>query len=157
MHDNPSSLTFTTAREAKEFLAGCITATAEREGVEFSDLEQKMLFFSEGYDSLPDILTINEAFEQQYDQDEYEQKVARLIRDFHTFAGRESPELETRWKEALGRLEGEDHYLLVLASIAPESLSQGRNYPMGRMILLSTGFFAVLAFLYWLYLRFAAN
>jgi hypothetical protein len=62
-------------REAKEYLVAQITAEAQREGISLSDVERKMLYFSETGWTLPEIMEVNEQFDQDYDQDEYEKKL----------------------------------------------------------------------------------
>ena len=71
---------FSSAREAKEFLVSTIVDEAQRENMPLSDLERKMLYFSENYSSLPDIMEISDEFDRTYDLGEYENKIARLIR-----------------------------------------------------------------------------
>jgi hypothetical protein len=46
------------AREAKEFLASQIAEEAQREQVPFSEIERKMLHFSETGWTLPDIMDV---------------------------------------------------------------------------------------------------
>jgi len=76
---------FTTDREAKEFLVSMIVAESSRTGVSLSKTEEKMLYFSETDWTLPDILKVNDAFEKQYNQVEYEEK---LRASFVVFARR---------------------------------------------------------------------
>jgi hypothetical protein len=49
---------FASAREAKQFLVAQIADEAQREGVSLSEIERKMLYFSETDWTLPDIDTI---------------------------------------------------------------------------------------------------
>ena len=49
---------FGSFREALEFLVGTIVAEAKRESVSLSDVERKMLYFSETDWSLPNILEV---------------------------------------------------------------------------------------------------
>ena len=106
--------TFTSSREAKEFLVGSIVAEAQREGVPLSEVERKMLYFSETAWTLPDITQVNEAFDREYDQDEYEQKIASLSRNFCADARKNNSNDLDAWNEAVQRLSSEDHYILVL-------------------------------------------
>ena len=55
------------AQEAKEYLIAQIVEEAQRENVELSELERKMLYFTESQETLPDILEVNDQFEQEYD------------------------------------------------------------------------------------------
>jgi hypothetical protein len=115
--------TFTTAREAKEFLISRIVTEAQREGVPLSDVEVKMLYFSETGWAPPDFMEVNEAFERDCDTGEYERKIATLIRNFSTAAHENSPDDFDAWEQAIEVLGLEDHYLLVLISIADGSLT----------------------------------
>ena len=109
---------FTSAREAKEFLAGKIVEEARQEDVPFSEIEEKMLYFSETHWSLPDIYAVNEAFEREYTAEEYEQKVAMLIRNLLARLTKNDPYALDRWHQAVNLLRSEDHYILVLIRVA---------------------------------------
>ena len=61
---------------AKQFLISKVIGQAEVEQVSISEVEKKMLHFTEVHPSLPDIYEVNTQFEQNYDSDEYEAKVA---------------------------------------------------------------------------------
>jgi hypothetical protein len=117
--------TFASSREAKEFLISKIVEEAQRENISLSDTERKMLYFSETAWSLPNIYEVNEAFERNYSQPEYEAKIAILIRSFRTRNRKPTSQELASWNEALHAIEQEDHYLLVLIKIADGSLSSG--------------------------------
>ena len=105
---------FASGRDAKEFLVARIVAEAQREGVLLSEIERKMLYFSETDRTLPDIDKVSEAFASQYDHDEYEKKITGLTHHARTRARKEDkPEFEA-WAEAIRLLSKEDHYLLVM-------------------------------------------
>jgi hypothetical protein len=72
---------FSTGREAKQFLVGKIVEEASLEGVSLSDVERKMLYFTETAWTLPDIMEVNDEFDRYYDQNEYEKKISRLIKN----------------------------------------------------------------------------
>jgi len=107
---------FPTAREAKEFLVARILEEAQREGVSLSDVERKTLYFSESYWTLPDVMAVNDQFDQDYDQEEYEKKIANLIRSAAKRTRKEYPEEYARWLDAIRLLNTEDHYILVLVA-----------------------------------------
>ena len=67
-------------REAKEVLISEIVAEAQRENVPLSEVERKMLYFTESAWTLPDIMQVNEDFDREYDQGKYEQKIAKLVK-----------------------------------------------------------------------------
>jgi hypothetical protein len=108
---------FSTARRAKEYLIGEIEKAAEREGVALSEIERKMLYFSESGWTLPNMLEVNEQFEREYDNNDYERKIVTLIRGMLTRPNRAQDEIED-WDSAVGKLASEDHYLLVLIESA---------------------------------------
>lgn len=104
--------TFSSGREAKEYLIAQIVLEAEREGIPLSETERKMMYFTETAWTLPDIWEVNELFERDYDQQTYEGKIEKLARKARA-RGAAANELKT-WKEAVRALKGEDHYLSVL-------------------------------------------
>jgi hypothetical protein len=109
---------FRSGREAKEFLVSEIVAQAQREDVPLSEIERKMLYFTESGWTLPDIMKVSEDFDSEYDQDKYEQKIANLIRmaDKHI---RKGPRDDyDRWWAAIHFLQREDHYILVMVRLA---------------------------------------
>lgn len=65
---------FPSAREAKEFLVSRIVEEARRENVPLSEIERKMLYFSETFWTLPHIMDVNDQFQREYDDREYERK-----------------------------------------------------------------------------------
>jgi|ERR1700683_2032388 len=105
---------FSTAREAKEFLVSGIVTEAQRENVPLSDIERKMLYFTETGWTLPDIMEVNDAFDREYDQNKYEKKIAGLIRNATKRARKESPESFASWISAARKLKKEDHYISVM-------------------------------------------
>lgn len=114
---------FATGRDAKEYLIDRILAQADKDGVSLSDVERKMLYFSESGWTLPDMMAVNQAFDEKYDQDEYENKIGQIVQRM-----REQPDYDRDggWDEAVRRLRKEDHYLLVLIDAAgsrPENFS----------------------------------
>ncbi len=112
---------FGTARAAKEFLISKIVAEAKREGIPLSEVERKMLYFSETDWTLPDIMQVNEEFERDYDNDEYEAKIAGLIRSYLKRAQIENEEEFDAWTRAEEKLREGDHYLLVMIDLPPPS------------------------------------
>lgn len=108
-------LTFSTAREAKEYLVQRILSQAQSDGVSLSDVERKMLYFSEIAWTLPDMADVGQEFDQHYDRSEYEVKIAKLIRNLRR--DQDTGE-KRRWSEAIRVLKKEDHYLLALIHAA---------------------------------------
>jgi hypothetical protein len=106
---------FSSEREAKEYLVGEIAREAERQGRPLSEIEQKMLYFSESGWTVPDMAEVAETFEQQFDSTKYERRIGDLARSAHKRAGKAGA---TSWSEAVRRLERGDHYLLVMVGQA---------------------------------------
>ena len=102
------------ALAAKQFLIARVIEEAELQQVLLSDVEKKMLYFTEVHPSLPDIYEINAEFERNYDAAEYEDKVAALLRSARDRDSRPSPVREQEWKDALDAVKKEDHYILVM-------------------------------------------
>jgi len=113
--------------DAKQFLIARVLREAELEHVPLSEIEKKMLHFTEGHPSLPDIHQVNDEFERNYNSDEYEAKVAGLLKNARDRDSQSSPNREEEWKEALTALKKEDHYILVMVSQA-----FGSSAPTGR-------------------------
>jgi len=105
---------FHSAREAKDFLVAQIAQQAKRENVSLSEVERKMLYFTESYESLPDMMEVAEKFGADYDRDEYEAKIAGLIAGATDRFKKESREEQKTWDDAVKYLRKEDHYILVM-------------------------------------------
>ncbi len=121
-------------QQAKAFLISQVVEEAERENVSLSEVERKMLYFTEAEESLPDIYEVNDQFEREYDSSAYEKKIAGLLRSAFRRNRQESPEGENRWKQAIADLRKEDHYLLVMVdqSLQPsEAMAWGLGLGIG--------------------------
>lgn len=99
---------------AKQFFISKVIEEAEFDRVSLSEIEKKMLYFTEVHPSLPDIYLVNAEFERDYDSDEYEAKIARLLKNARDRDRHSSPNREQDWKDALDALKKEDHYILVM-------------------------------------------
>ena len=127
-------------REAKEFLISEIVAEAQRENAPLSEIERKMLYFSETDWTLPEIKSVNEIFEQNYDDNEYELKIAGLIsRIVAENRGQGDEEKAAAWAAAITKLSEGDYYLLVMFDMAtsfsddlPNSYIPALNAPSVR-------------------------
>jgi len=107
---------FGTVKEAKDYLANRIAAEAAREGVPLSEVERKMLYFSETDWTLPDMEKANAEFDRDYNQDDYEQKIAGLIANVVADHHHRNKGEEEKWDAAVDKLSESDHYLTVLLS-----------------------------------------
>jgi hypothetical protein len=109
---------FHSGREAKEFLISRIVAEAQRENVLLSEVEGKMLYFTESGWTLPDMTAVSEEFDSEYDQNKYEKKIASLIRNAAKHDRKQSRADYDAWWAAIRFLRREDHYILVMIGIA---------------------------------------
>jgi hypothetical protein len=109
---------FHSGREAKEFLISKIVAEAHSKHVPLSEVERKMLCFTESGWTLPDIMRVSEDFDREYDRGEYEQKIAKLVAETDRSVRRGSREDYDRWWAAIRFLQREDHYLSVMVRLA---------------------------------------
>lgn len=105
-----------TVQEAKDFLVAQVVQQAALEGVALSDVEKRMMYFTESADAVEDPIALNEEFEAQNDNDEYESKASGLFQRAHKRLRKESPISADKWKECVRFLEKGDHYILVLCS-----------------------------------------
>ncbi len=106
------------AREAKEFLVSQIVLEAQRQGATLSEVEQKMLYFSESGWTLPDMLAVSDEFDSAYDQAKYEKKIVRLIRGAYKAVCRDDRAIYDEWWTSIRLLNKEDHYLSVMTRLA---------------------------------------
>jgi len=102
-------------RDAKDFLVAQTAEQAALEGVPLSDLEKRMMYFTESKDAVEDPATLNEEFEARYDAPEFEKKISRLMSHAHKRLRKEDPEKALQWSKGIGALRKGDHYILVLA------------------------------------------
>jgi hypothetical protein len=105
---------FSTDREALDFISARTADQAEREGVTLSEVERKMLYFSETAWTLPDIWEVSDEFDKNHDRDAYEKKISRLITNAISHARKHQPEEYEAWAEAIRHLRKEDRYLLIM-------------------------------------------
>jgi hypothetical protein len=117
---------FRTVRDAKEYLIGRIVSEADKDEVGLSEIERKMLYFSETGWTLPGISEVNAEFERDYNDAEYEEKIARLIR---RLCESRDEAAQRDWDDAVATLRTEDHYLLVMIDAAAPRPASSRRPP----------------------------
>jgi hypothetical protein len=114
-NSNPGSTSPMNARQAKDFLVEQAVQQAALDHVPLSDIEKRMMYFTETDDSCPeDFIDLNNAFEAECDTEAYEKKMTRLLADAHLRIKRDDPEKLRQWNEALRALKQGDHYILIL-------------------------------------------
>lgn len=106
------------AHQAKEFIISKVLQEASVEGVPISEVEKKMLYFSEVEQEPDDLYEVNEQFDKQYDAEEYEAKIAGLVKRAYQRDRDSSDQLAQQWLDQIRALQKEDHYILVMVSQA---------------------------------------
>ena len=119
----PGNEHFADSMQAKKFLVSKIVEEARRQNEPLSDLEEKMLYFSENFPTLPNMMQISERFDNEVNSEEYEAKISRLAKDARSHDRQQSPENISLWNEAIKLLRKEDHYILVMLDSSPTSSS----------------------------------
>ena len=132
------------ARDAKEFLISKIVMEAQREGIPLSETERKMLYFTENGFTLPDIMQVSEEFDREYDQNEYEKKIAAIIAKAYKRTVQDSRDDYEKWWSAVQFLKKEDHYLSVLIGLA------GLRPRWDQLKLLAAGLAIVICIVLWI-------
>jgi hypothetical protein len=105
---------FRTARNALDYLANRIVDEAKLEDSPLSEIERKMLYFSETDSGLRDPAKVSAEFERTCDPSAYERKISSLIRRITTRDQRQDPAAHAAWNDAVLKLCDGDYYLLVL-------------------------------------------
>jgi len=108
---------FRTDKQALDFIAGCIAREAEKEGVPLTEVERRMLYFSETDWTLPDMAEVSAEFDRDYDQKQYEQKIAGLVHKITAHHHSNDLHEEEDWNRAVARLSEGDRYILVLVNL----------------------------------------
>ena len=113
-------------KQAKEFLVQQAAEQAALENVPLSDLEKRMMYFTESdAASCANPLDLNSEFEEQYDTEEYEGKISQLLHHAYKRLKHEDPEKLRNWNQAVHTLRKGDHYILVLLDVDSELVQRG--------------------------------
>jgi hypothetical protein len=129
-------------KQAKDFLVQETTEQAARENMPLSDIEKKMMYFTESdAASCDNPVELNDEFEAQYDTSEYEAKVSRLLHHAYNRLKAENPERKRNWDQAIRTLRKGDHYFLVLWDLKLTSEHPTRDFfkLLGVGILVAVG------------------
>jgi hypothetical protein len=139
------------AATAKQFLISKVLQEAEFSHVQLSEIEKKMLYFTEENPKRPDFLEINAEFERDYDADEYEDKIASLLRNSRERDTQSFANQEQEWKDAIDTLRKEDHYILVMVRLAfGYGAGSGRKHRFRDFVIyVAIGIGLVVALLWW--------
>lgn len=97
----------------KDFLVQQASEQAALEGVSLSDLEKRMMYFTESDSSCENPAALNEEFEAGYDTEEYETKLSELLHHAYERLKKEDREKVRNWNQSIQTLRPGDHYILV--------------------------------------------
>lgn len=105
--------------EAKDFLVQQAAEQAALENVPLSDLEKRMMYFTETGECPEDPFALNDAFEAEYENDKYETKIRKLLVNAHERLKTEGSPALAQWEESLRALDQTDDYILILCGRSP--------------------------------------
>ena len=91
-----------------------------------------MLYFTETTWTLPDMEQVSKEFDEQYNQDEYEAKIAAVVRGIRRNLAQNN-EGKASWDNAVKVLSAEDHYLLVLIDPKMNRSINSASSPVSRI------------------------
>jgi hypothetical protein len=129
--------------EAKDFLVQQTAEQAALEHVPLSDIEKRMMYFTEGGEMREDAIKLNDEFEADCDSDEYEARISRLLRHARARIKKEDPTRASQWKEAIQQLSKGDHYILVLCGEYNAKLPKAPRPKYDSLKLLSTALLVI--------------
>jgi hypothetical protein len=110
------------SKQAKYFLVEQTVEQASLEGVPLTDVEKKMMYFTESDPSSCDNpIELNDEFEAQCETKEYEAKISRLLHHAYKRLKEVHPERVRNWDQAIPTLRKGDHYLLVMVDQSSDS------------------------------------
>ena len=102
-------------KQAKDFLVQQTTEQAALKNMPFSDIEKKMMYFTESdATSCDNPAELNEEFKAQHDTAKYEAKISRLLHRARLRLKEEDKEKARDWDRSIRTLRRGDHYALVL-------------------------------------------
>ena len=101
-------------KEAKDFLVNQAVEQATLDGISLSDVEKRMMYFSESAGSMEELTSLNDEFESKYDSAEYETKISSLLQHAYRRLKTENPAAVGTWDDAIRALRKGDHYILVM-------------------------------------------
>ncbi len=104
--------------DAKSFFMERIMNQAEYEGTNLSKAQRYMLAWSESDPSFVQNGKLNEEFEKEITEKEYEEKVQGLIKRVYERDVNLSPEAKDTYRDAYKTLSKGDHYILVMLRAA---------------------------------------
>lgn len=126
-----------TNKEAKDFLVSEAIGQAALEGVPLSDIERRMLYFTESDPTTcPDPFSLNDKFESQVGhQSKYEAKLSRLFDHAHKQLRKENSAKLQMWSDAIQTLGKGDHYILIMCDAKGTIAAPPQTSAMGQRVI----------------------
>jgi len=87
--------------EAKNFLVQQIAQQAQLEGAPFSDLERRMMYFTETDECPKDSIALNDEFEAKNDSVDYEANISRLLHHAYLRLRKQNDSARRSWDLAI--------------------------------------------------------
>lgn len=128
---------------ALEFIALRVEHQSILKGAPLSDIEKKMLRWSEIEPGAVNDPAVSEQFESDYDSCEYEAKITSLLSAAYR-SDEGNPKNRQQWREAREALDSHDFYLLVMLENARTEKPVGKRYWTFMLV----GFLVVAALLF---------
>ena len=111
-------VTFSTDKEALDFLASAVMSEAKRQNISLADEDKRLLYFS-AIDPRSALGISEERL--QLDDEQFEEKITELLKTAAATAGSE----RRKFSEALQRLSAGDYYIVIMASLALAPAANG--------------------------------
>ncbi|HSL20476.1 MAG TPA: hypothetical protein VK886_03010 [Vicinamibacterales bacterium] len=108
------SSVFSTEGQAKRFFVGRIVAQAASENTPLSSVERRMLSWSESEPEFTPDMSLPEQLAAQISDQDYEAKVAGLLRRAYSTDVSADNSAKQRYRKAYAVLKQGDHYLLLM-------------------------------------------
>lgn len=117
---------FRAFRQAMDYLVNRIVDEAKLQGTPLTEIERKMLYFSETDPTLRDMPAVSAEFKRNYNEEAYEEKICGLIKKIVARNRRQDHAAQAVWDDAVLKLSKGDYYLLALMGPLPAEPSDGR-------------------------------
>jgi len=101
-------------QSSKAYFAELLVAQAKHDGTPLSEAERYMLSWSESDPTFVQNPVLDEKFEQETTSEEYEKKIAALVKQAYRTAVASGPDGKDTFRTAYKALVQGDHYILIM-------------------------------------------
>jgi len=109
---------FYSPNNAKEFFVQKVLEQAKKENINLSEIEKQMLFWNEADPKFYENHELNERFENEISSEEYEKKIARIIRGCFNDDLRLNNVTKDTYKRAYTAIKSKDYYIFSMVDRA---------------------------------------